>query len=275
MTIASEITRIQTNIADAYTAAIGKGATMPATENSDNLATCIASIPSGGGSGIGIPREVKNGVYQVPTESFTFSWPNDATDVGDHGFQNAFTGCTAITSADFSSLTTMSGDYSFNTAFSLCTGLTSVDFSSLTTVSGNNGLTTAFNNCTGLTSVDFSSLTTVSGKSSFARTLQNCTGLTSVDFPSLTTVSGDYSFSNAFTGCTALTDVYFRALTTSSFGSYKNQFNNMMNSTGSTKTHTIHFPSNMQSTISGLTGYPLFGGSNGSVVLSYDLPATS
>lgn len=49
MTIASEITRIQTNIANAYTAASGKGATIPATENSDNLATCIASIPSGGG----------------------------------------------------------------------------------------------------------------------------------------------------------------------------------------------------------------------------------
>ena len=47
MTIASEITRIQTNIADAYTAANGKGATMPVTENSDNLATCIASITTG------------------------------------------------------------------------------------------------------------------------------------------------------------------------------------------------------------------------------------
>jgi hypothetical protein len=51
MTIASEITRIQTNIANAYTAASSKGATMPATENSDNLATCIASISGGGASG--------------------------------------------------------------------------------------------------------------------------------------------------------------------------------------------------------------------------------
>ena len=50
MTIASEITRIQNNIAAAYTAASGKGATLPATENSDNLATCIGSIPSGGAS---------------------------------------------------------------------------------------------------------------------------------------------------------------------------------------------------------------------------------
>lgn len=50
MTVASEITRIEGNISAAYTAADAKGATMPATENSDNLATCIASIPSGGGT---------------------------------------------------------------------------------------------------------------------------------------------------------------------------------------------------------------------------------
>jgi hypothetical protein len=49
MTIASEIQRIEGNISAAYSAADAKGATIPATENSDNLATCIASIPSGGG----------------------------------------------------------------------------------------------------------------------------------------------------------------------------------------------------------------------------------
>ena len=47
MTIASEITRINSNISAAYTAADAKGATLPATQNSGNLATCIASIPSG------------------------------------------------------------------------------------------------------------------------------------------------------------------------------------------------------------------------------------
>lgn len=51
MTIASEITRINGNIAAAYTAASGKGATMPATRNSANLATCIGTISTGGGGG--------------------------------------------------------------------------------------------------------------------------------------------------------------------------------------------------------------------------------
>lgn len=48
MTIASEIQRIKTNIANAYTVCNNKGATMPVTENSANLANCIDSISSGG-----------------------------------------------------------------------------------------------------------------------------------------------------------------------------------------------------------------------------------
>lgn len=47
MSIASEITRITDNVADAYTAANAKGATMPVTQNSDNLASTVATIPTG------------------------------------------------------------------------------------------------------------------------------------------------------------------------------------------------------------------------------------
>lgn len=47
MTIASEITRIKNNIAGAYTALSAKGATLPATQNSANLATTVASVPAG------------------------------------------------------------------------------------------------------------------------------------------------------------------------------------------------------------------------------------
>ena len=47
MTIASEITRIKTAIADAYTACQDMGATMPAVLNSNNLEQCIASISGG------------------------------------------------------------------------------------------------------------------------------------------------------------------------------------------------------------------------------------
>lgn len=51
MSIASEITRISGNIADAYTALDGKGATLPAagSQNSANLADTIDTITTGGG----------------------------------------------------------------------------------------------------------------------------------------------------------------------------------------------------------------------------------
>ncbi len=47
MTIASEIQRIKTNIEDTYTALSNKGATLPEIQNSDNLASCVYTIPAG------------------------------------------------------------------------------------------------------------------------------------------------------------------------------------------------------------------------------------
>ena len=251
---------------------------------------------------IGIPREVsQQGVYQMPSENFTFSLPSDATDVAVNCLSSAFYGCTGLTSVDLSSLTTVSSDNGLYYAFYGCTSLTSVDLSALTTLSGRDCLSSAFYGCTSLTSIDLSSLTTVSGINSLQDAFYGCTSLTSIDLSSLTTVSGESGLSDAFKYCSALTsvdfpslitlnyrglsyafqyctnltDIYFRTLTISSFGSYKNQFGNMMYGTGTSKTHTIHFPANMESTISGLDGYPLFGGTSGYVVLAFDLPATS
>ena len=50
MSIQSEITRINNNIAAAYTACDEKGAILPETQNSANLANCISSISTGGSS---------------------------------------------------------------------------------------------------------------------------------------------------------------------------------------------------------------------------------
>lgn len=48
MSISTEITKLNTNLTASYTACSNKGATLPASQNFDNLATCIGSIPSGG-----------------------------------------------------------------------------------------------------------------------------------------------------------------------------------------------------------------------------------
>ena len=47
MTIESEITKLNTNLTNSYTACQNKGATMPANQNFDNLASTISAIPAG------------------------------------------------------------------------------------------------------------------------------------------------------------------------------------------------------------------------------------
>lgn len=51
MSIASAIQAKQQQIAAAYTACNNKGATLPGTQNLNNLATCIGTITGGGSSG--------------------------------------------------------------------------------------------------------------------------------------------------------------------------------------------------------------------------------
>ena len=50
MSIQSEITRLSGNVADALTAIAAKGVTVPQGSNSDDLATLIGSIQTGGGT---------------------------------------------------------------------------------------------------------------------------------------------------------------------------------------------------------------------------------
>ena len=70
MTIASEVTRIKTNIAQAYTALEEKGATIPEVKNSDNLSDAIESITTGGAAS-GTMREfwaVPNSYLELDNE---------------------------------------------------------------------------------------------------------------------------------------------------------------------------------------------------------------
>lgn len=248
-----------TSIANAIRSKTGGSATMTPGQ----MPAQIANIPSGGG-GLGIPREVNaNGVYGMPTQTLTFSLPSNATNVANYALGYAFSDCKYLTSADLSSLTTVSGASAFHTAFYGCSRLTSVNLSSLTTVSGVSAFRNAFG-FSGLASVDFSSLTTVSGSSVFETAFNYCTSLTSIDFSSLATVNGAHAFDGAFNNCTSLTSLSFPALTASSFGSYTNQFNSML--TGVTGC-TVHFPAAIQSTIGNWTSVQNgFGGTNTTVL---------
>lgn len=220
-----------TDIADAIRGKNGSSDTYKPSE----MPAAITAIPSGGG--VGIPREVNaNGVYGWPTQSFTFSLPANATNVGPSAFSYAFYPCTSLTSVDFSSLTTISGAGAFAYAFYECASLTSADFGSLTTVSETNVFSNAF---------------------------YNCTSLASLSFPALTSLTGSNVFYRAFRGCTSLTSLSFPALTASSFGSGTGQFDDMLRGvTGC----TIHFPASTQAKIGSMSGYPNFGGTNTAVL---------
>lgn len=95
-------------------------------------------------------------------------------------------------------------------------------------------------------------------------------------FPKLSRLYGSEVFFGCLYDCKKVKDVYFNSLTSTSFGSNTNQFYRLCKATTASEsgTCTIHFPSNLESTISGLNGYPNFGGENGRIVLAYDLPAT-
>ena len=79
------------------------------------------------------------------------------------------------------------------------------------------------------------------------------------------------AYVNMFSGFTQLTDIYFSALKTTS----KIIFNDLLYNSGTNVIHTLHFPSNLESKIQNLGGYPLFSGTSGYVVCAFDLPATS
>lgn len=274
-----------TNIANAIRGKNGSSDTYKPSE----MPAAITAIPTGT---LGIPREVDaNGVYGVPTQSFTFSLPANATDLGTRALSYAFRECSTLTSVDLSSLTAVSGGSAlyyaffgctslasanlgslvtvterdaFYYAFYGCTSLASANFPSLTTISGNDAFSSAFRGCTNLASVNLSALSTISGGSVMSYAFEGCTSLASVNFASLSTISGGSALADAFRGCTSLTSISFPALTPNSFvGTVVNQLNRLINGvTGC----TLHFPAATQAKIETMDGYPNFGGTNTTVL---------
>lgn len=181
---------------------------------------------------------------------------------------------TNLTRVSFPKLELISGTpytaYSFDRAFYGCSNLAEINFPKLKRCYGSYDMQNAFAR-TSIEEVSFPSLESL-GQYSMTSSFSSCSRLKTVNFPSLNSLFV-YSLNSAFNGCTSLENIYFNSLTSASFRN-TTCFDRMLSSTGSSVVHTVHFPSNLESIISTLSGYPLFGGSSGSVVLSFDLPAT-
>ena len=217
MSVADQINRIKTNIADTYTAAQAKGATMPQTQNSDNLAACVQSITTGGGGGgtqFGLViSDVLGTVDDTGAVSKTrisnaldFSGITSFTDYALAG-KFMFSSFSPYQDVEFPDLVTvdLSGMYY---AFNYCRDITSVSFPALTSIS-DYGMESAFDSSTGLKSVSFPVLASI-GAGGMYSTFRNCTGLKSVSFPALTSIDA-YGMDSTFQNCSALTEIHFRA----------------------------------------------------------------
>jgi surface protein len=171
----------------------------------------------------------------------------------------------------FPALTSVAGTHCFQTAFYGCTALVTAAFPMLESVSNGTGtnqgaLENTFEGCTSLQSVDFSSLETISGRGTLWRCFLRCSSLTSVDFSSLKTINNGYApLGQMFSGCTNLTSVSFPSLISVKNDSFA-EF-----AYGSSLTE-IHCRTDMQATIQALSGYSsCFGKGAGTITIYFDL----
>ena len=212
-------------------------------------------------------NSLANLFYNMNSVSGTFSMP-DLEEIRAGGLQSVGFS-TNIDSISFPNLRTVRDSGLYQAFYR--TRITSISFPKLELVS-RTGFAGAF---TGLnfTSADiiFPKLKKIDMQG-FQETFALSTAVV-IRFPVLDEMSYGSCMSMC-RGCTTIEHIYFNALKTTSFA-FSECFDYMMRDTGTTTTHTIHFPSNLESTVQTLSGYPLFGGTNGSVVLAFDLPATS
>lgn len=111
---------------------------------------------------------------------------------------------TALTSVDYSGLTSLTRAAGMQYIHDGCTSLTSIDFSNLEKINANQSFQYAFQGCTSLTVVSFPSLESISGTQACLNTFKNCSNLTSISFPSLTTISGTNVLQTMFNNCSKL-----------------------------------------------------------------------
>lgn len=196
------------------------------------------------------------------------------TITGDYAFYYAFQGCGQVTTINLSSLRKVYGQYACAYMCKSFSALNSLDLGSLEMIADNQACTQMFAGCPNLENINIESLVIISGSQSAATMFGVNSKLTNVKMSSLKEIQNNRSCSGMFENCTALRTLSFPALYSNSFKLATTQWSGLISGvTGC----TIHLPKNLDpqtesTTISSLTGYPNFGGTD--TVLAYDLPST-
>lgn len=235
MSIASEITRINNNIASAYTQCQSKGATLPQDQNSDNLATTIASISGGGGADL---NDYFNNTIDYVSTSSTVWWETYlvkripkitiASGITDLTYafykipfdEIAFDGldCSNITSLwltfansssavilpgprkiDFANVINTNNITSVRSLFEYQKKLEQID--NMFSLTGNVDVRSAFSDCSNLTKLDLSNWAlTGTGSGRSQNMFRNCNKLAVLDISNMD-LHNFSSTGNMFTNC--------------------------------------------------------------------------
>lgn len=200
MSIASEITRINNNIANAYDECETKGATMPQYENSANLASTIASIPSGGGGAdlseyfnvtVSGPMTSANNLIRNGVKKY----PPLIISEGVTSLYSAFSGCIftnfIVPEIDLSNITNLSYFFSYSGA------IQNVDLSNLKNTEGITNIEYMFYSCPNLIKIDLSVLKPTA-LSQAASAFSGCSKTAILDISNLSFNNLQYSTSRIY-----------------------------------------------------------------------------
>ncbi len=186
MSIANEITRLQTAKSNIKTALENKGVAVDSAATLDSYATYVNDIPSGGGNPLIKSIEVEDFTGTTFNEFSTYitelTIPSGVTKIGKLAFYRLL----GVTNIDMPNSVTSIGEQ----AFYECYNVTAITISSGVTKIESN----TFVHCESLTSIDIPSGVTSIGQAAFAY----CYSLSKVKIPSSVTSLGDTCFSSCY-----------------------------------------------------------------------------
>lgn len=215
MSIASEITRLQSAKSNIRTEIINKGVTVPSTITLDQYPSYIASIPTGGTDELFLQNLQGKLPSSIDIELSTatnmryhaLAYNKSLVDVTFKGshlpsyFEGTFDNCIKLQTVTLSGMSSGHKINLGNYAFQSCRSLTSIPFANnIYLIGGSN--TFAF--CTKLSEVNLPNAYFSTNSTTTSYTFQGCSSLTTVNLssPSCTNIP-NYTF----TGCSALSSI--------------------------------------------------------------------